>query len=459
MNKLSKVCDAADWFDSDFQHIIKHELREPARFHRKQWEFAKIFQALQKHGLLQEDKIGLSVGGGNERILYSIANHVKKLIVTDLYSTETMWDCAKTDDPDTFIKMNKPFEVDDSRITAIPMDMRKLYFGDNTFDFCYSSCAIEHIGTFDDFVQHFNEVNRCLKEGGYYIFTTEFHFGEETIESPNNYIFSPEYLEKIIAASSLSLVEQPDFNLTNHTINFPYPSNLKNLFYHGNSKSSSILAGEFPHLILLRGKFPFTSILLIGQKNSRKKEIDKMNCAGLADSKHFLANGINNYIKQIENSTLTLNPFSDIPNEMSRFYQDHAHYFEKNSSRNYEDENTLFHTDYFWFGKGSKNINISFDVVDANGALENLIQFRIHRYATLSPTNVESVLEHQLKLEAGQKVSCDFKLDVNEDYNYAILCKALSGNYMIDRLNITCKAGSSSENEPIEILTTNEELS
>ena len=78
MKSLSKICDAADWFDTDFHSIILNELKEPPRFHRKQWEFAMIFLTLNKLGFLNENMKGLSLGGGNERVLYSIAQHVKE---------------------------------------------------------------------------------------------------------------------------------------------------------------------------------------------------------------------------------------------------------------------------------------------------------------------------------------------------------------------------------------------
>jgi len=69
MINLSKLCDAADWFDSEFQQVVKHELKEFPRFHRKQWEFAMIFLALRKLGYLNEESTGLSMGGGNERVV------------------------------------------------------------------------------------------------------------------------------------------------------------------------------------------------------------------------------------------------------------------------------------------------------------------------------------------------------------------------------------------------------
>jgi SAM-dependent methyltransferase len=180
-----------------------------------------IFLALKKLGFLNENKTGLSMGGGSERVLYSIAKHVKKLFVTDLYDENTTWDCARTFNPDDFIKQNKPFDIDEQKVTALKMDMRSLEFEDNSFDFCYSSCAFEHIGKNEDFIQHLNEVYRCLKNNGVYVFTTELQLGNNTIEDRNNFIFSPESLQTILNEIKLCTEFIPDATLTDHVSNYP----------------------------------------------------------------------------------------------------------------------------------------------------------------------------------------------------------------------------------------------
>jgi hypothetical protein len=136
----SKVCDAADWFRPEIADIIQSELQEIPRFHRKQWEFAMIFHALKESGFLHDRSKGLSMGSGRELLLYAIARRVAHLAATDLYDPQTLWDCAKTSDPTAYILANKPFPVDDDRLSALVMDMRSLKFPDNSFDFCYSSC-------------------------------------------------------------------------------------------------------------------------------------------------------------------------------------------------------------------------------------------------------------------------------------------------------------------------------
>src|SRR4030042_3099849 len=198
MELRSKICDAADWFDPELLTVIQQHLQEVPRFHRKQWEFAMIFLMLQKLGLLNNRNIGLSMGGGKELLLYAIARQINKLIVTDLYDPSTEWDCARTGDPDEFIKMNKPFPVDDSHVQALRMDMLQLEFKDETFDFCYSSCAIEHIGSDTDFRQHLQEAYRVLKPGGIYILTTEFQFDDQLIRDTHNYVFPLPYLKNLI---------------------------------------------------------------------------------------------------------------------------------------------------------------------------------------------------------------------------------------------------------------------
>jgi len=437
MINLSKLCDAADWFDSEFQQVVKHELKEFPRFHRKQWEFAMIFLALRKLGYLNEESTGLSMGGGNERVLYSIARHVKKLFVTDLYSDSTGWDCARTDDPNEFIKISKPFEVDEQKIEALRMDMRDLQFEDNTFDFCYSSCAIEHIGDYDDFVKHFNEVNRCLKDGGVYVLTTEFQFGEETIKDPNNYIFSPDYLRKILSNVNLSLIDEPMVSLSEHEANLPLPTNVNKLFKSGSLEHHKDNFPVYPHTLLLRGKYPFTSISII-LKKEKKKLVNNPRFKGFETSKTFLEEGVNKYKNVLDNGELSLSPFSSLPDGVSFFYQDHLEFFTEKLDESI-DKQTLFHTDYFWLGARDKSFNVSIKFNEREIAEGTSIQLRVHRYATHDSQNVECVYEKDLPIDSITEIEEEFMLAIDEDYCYAVIGKIITGNCKVKKITIDCK--------------------
>ncbi len=445
MIHLSKICDAADWFDSEFQQVIKHELKEFPRFHRKQWEFAMIFLALRRLGLLNEENIGLSMGGGNERVLYSIARYVKKLFVTDLYSDTTGWDCARTDDPTDFIRSSKPFDVDDSKIEALRMDMRDLQFEDNTFDFCYSSCAIEHIGDYEDFVKHFNEVSRCLKEGGIYVLTTEFQFDDKTIEDPNNYIFAANYLKDILNNIDLSLIVEPMVSLTEHEANLPLPVNVNKLFKTGSLDDDKDKFPVYPHILLLRGKYPFTSISFI-LKKGKNKEKNKPVFNGFENSKSFLEKGITKYKNVLDSMELSLSPFSSLPGGVSFYYQDHSEFFKGKIDESIDKE-TLFHTDYFWLGSLNKlfNVNIKFDEQEITEGTS--IQLRVHRYATHESQIVECVYEKEFTIDSSRSFEDDFLLKINEDFNYAVIGKILTGNCRIEKISITLKAAHHTENK------------
>ena len=433
MEILSKICDTADWFDNEFNSIVINELKEQPRLHRKQWEFAMIFLALRKLGFLEADKTGLSMGGGTERVLYSIAKHVKKLFVTDLYDENTSWDCARTLNPDDLIKNNMPSEITTNNITALKMDMRSLDFEDNTFDFCYSSCAFEHIGSFDDFGQHLDEVYRCLKPEGVYVFTTELQLGNTTIQDKNNYIFSPGILQIIIENAKLSPEINPDVSLTDIVSNYSLPSNISRLCSDDESSITAKIMNDYPHTILLRGQYPFTSIQIILRKKKDTSKNNRLIFEGIDTANAFAKKSLERYRNIVENSKLIFSPFSSLPGNVSPYFQDHFEFF-SGSSNNYG--STVFHTDYFWLGNGNKTIHIELDPDDNAESTDSIIQIRIHAYAILNSETVECVYENDISVTGNNPVSELISLQTDDDYCYAILAKVVTGNFNFKTIKI-----------------------
>ena len=434
MKTLSKICDAADWFDQDFQRIVAEELREPAKFHRKQWEFAMIYMALENLGYLKNDKLGLSMGGGCERVLYSIANKVKKLYVTDLYSSDNDWDTARTSDPNDFIKLNKPFEVDDSRFEAIRMDMRDLKFQDDTFDFCYSSCAVEHIGDYKDFITHLNEVHRVLKDGGIYVLTTEFLFTDQTIKDEHNYYFSPSFLSNLILNSNLAPVADPLIELTEHNINMPLPSRPVNYLCPGRSGTEPLFAQNIPHVILMRGKHPFTSVSLILKKQIKNSSTPFFIFKGLENTRKFLERGSEIFLKKLNENNLEISPFSGLPEGISHFYQGHEEFFTTRKI-NQKNDQTIFHSDYLWVGEGKRilKIKMSFDKYSTEDCH---IELRVHSYATMNAREIECIYENTIFISDEKGLEKETEINFNPDYSYAFLAKCLKGNIKITDIQV-----------------------
>jgi SAM-dependent methyltransferase len=423
MTVTGKLCDAADWFTPELQRIITNELEETPRFHRKQWESAMIFQALEERGLLAGDRQGLSMGGGRELILYAIARYVHQLTVTDLYDPQTVWDCAKTDDPDAYIRLNKPFAVGDERLRGLRMDMRDLKFPDSTFDFCYSTCAVEHIGERADFLRHFNEVARVLKNGGVYVFTTEIGYGEETIRDSHNYVFSLHELFGILAESNLQAHPRFDAGVTRHKINYPIPSTLKQLAHIDPSGLAGELLADGTHLQLLRGKYPFTCGIFVLTKRSPESHVMRPEIVGLDGSARFMAEGVREFERQLGQTGVIIDPVSALPGGASRFFADHTEFLAARDRSDLDPE-TLFHTDYFWFGSGTRVFDVLLDPVADEGAE---IEFRIHRFPTLDSATVDCPVQSTVRVTAPGRWGTRLAIDTDAGYSYAILAKLRQG--------------------------------
>ena len=419
MKPLSKLCDAADWYDPEFERIVSAELEDPPRFHRKQWEFAQIFRSLQTLGYLDGRSAGLSMGGGRERLLYAVARRVGHLTVTDLYEAASAWDESRIDDPDRAIKTSAPFHVDPGHLRALRMDMRQLDFPDAAFDFCYSSCAIEHIGHFDDFRRHLEEVRRVLKDDGVYVLTTEFHYGDEVVPAPHNYYFSAQFLDELVRAASFGAIGGVDGAIWRHRLNRPLPKNLADLCADSASGVTGMLVDAAPHLQLLDGGLPFTSMSLVLGKTRRGVAAGVAPPQGLAESRRFIEAGVDRWRTFIEGAELRLDPFSrlDEPRPSGA------------TPRHVATHGTVFHTGYVWLGNATRPVVVRADVSVDRGAR---IDFRIHRETTRDPGRVSCAANRVLSVPASGPINVALALDAQEPHAYAVLAKVIEG---------TCRAG------------------
>ena len=421
MRSLNKVCDGADWFDPELRAVIDGDLQELARFHRKQWEFAMILLALRRAGALRPDAVGLSMGAGKERLLYAVARSVRRVVATDLYDTQTEWDKARTDDPDRYIKEDKPFPVDDAKLQGLRMDMRSLDFEDEAFDFCYSSCAIEHIGGREDFLKHLSEAHRVLKPGGVYALTTELHYGPETIEHAHNYYFSPGYLRDLIGECDFAAEPEIDTRIAHHRINYPLPPNLDRLCFDGPDRLAHRVLGEAAHLQLLLGRHPFTSLSVVLRKDRTGRRKAPICFSGLQESREFLGHGVAAYRDWIEQSRVGLDPFSS------------GGKADLSAAR---EGGTVFHTDYEWYGSAPRTFRVSVGVAEAEGATLDLM---VHRAATLLPAEVGCIQTRTIPLTEAGNVVVDLSVETDDRNRYAILGRLIAGSARFDRITVEAR--------------------
>jgi SAM-dependent methyltransferase len=253
-----KLCDAYDWADPRIDAILRARLRITPSFQRKQWEFALIYHALEENGALRPDARGIAFGAGRERLIYALAERVDHLLATDLYGEDAAWVGARTGAPKEFLFGAAPFPVDPSRLDAARLDMRTVEYDGPPVDFCYSSCAFEHIGTEDGhFLEHLRGAYRVLKPGGMYVLTTELRYGP-TLPVPHSFFFSLDHLVDLAARSGLDMAPVFDARLRPHTLNAP------NL----DGKEFGLAAARFwqPAITPWRQGIVFTSALLVLRK-------------------------------------------------------------------------------------------------------------------------------------------------------------------------------------------------
>ena len=173
--------------------------------HRKQWEWAYILQVLDTHGMLQSGRRGLGFGVGNEPITPYAAARGANVLATDLPHDDertAFWREAG-DHVDTLAELNAgglcPEERFFANVSFRAVDMRAVPDDLTGFDFVWSSCAMEHLGSLDAGLAFFRRAVECLAPGGVAVHTTEYNVQAdgETLEHPLTVLYQRAHLEQL----------------------------------------------------------------------------------------------------------------------------------------------------------------------------------------------------------------------------------------------------------------------
>jgi SAM-dependent methyltransferase len=208
--QLCELANPAKWDNEDWLDLLRSLGLSDDRLamHRKPYEFTQLLYGCRRLGVLRDDASFLSVGAGHEHVLYWLANHVRRVVATDMY--EGGWqdqraregDPAVLDNPDHYA----PFPYRREHLEFMRMDGRALKFADNTFDVTYSLSSIEHFGGLEGAAQTVREMARVLKPGGVLALATEYVLSGPPCEET----FQPAEVHALIEQSGLALVEPID---------------------------------------------------------------------------------------------------------------------------------------------------------------------------------------------------------------------------------------------------------
>ncbi|MGU3495267.1 SAM-dependent methyltransferase [Xanthobacteraceae bacterium A53D] len=180
----SKASTQAD-MESDWVAYWCGQLKVPVVFHRKLWELSYMLQALWERGLLKAGNRGLGFGCGTEPLPSYLASHGIDVTVTDLAPEESIgrgW--ANTNQHTAtlnhaFKKNLVSRDLFERHVSLAYVDMNDIPPTLRDYDFCWSICSLEHLGSIAqglDFIQ--NSID-TLKPGGVAVHTTEFNFLNE----------------------------------------------------------------------------------------------------------------------------------------------------------------------------------------------------------------------------------------------------------------------------------------
>jgi len=196
----SKPSTQAD-MESDWAAHWCGQLLTPVLFHRKLWELAFVLQAIYEQGHMRPGARGLGFGCGEEPIPSYLASHGVAVTVTDLEAAEAQaagW--AKTNqhaasleqafqprmlDRATFDRLVDLRFVD---MNAIPSDL-------GGYDFCWSICAFEHLGSIERGLAFVENSLSTIRPGGLSVHTTEFNIDPNapTIDNWPSVLFKREH--------------------------------------------------------------------------------------------------------------------------------------------------------------------------------------------------------------------------------------------------------------------------
>lgn len=212
-----------DSFETPYFSYWTSRLAEGLRYHRKLWEFVFICQALWERGAIVPGARGLGFGVGSEPLSAFFASQDCRILATDIdlgRAEELGWTLTNQHAvgkealrkpavcPDDLFDKNVSFQTCD--MNHVPQE-----FVD--FDFCWSACALEHLGSIEKGLAFIERSIQCLKPGGWAVHTTEFNTSsnEETVDNRGTVLFRPRDFEALAArlAQQGHTVVPFDFNL------------------------------------------------------------------------------------------------------------------------------------------------------------------------------------------------------------------------------------------------------
>ena len=202
----SSTCQAEDFFHPQYTKICKLMGQRP-QLHRKQWEWVFILNALIKNNALQDGARGLGFGVGTEPLPAVFASLGVEVMATDA-PMEVLnagdWKASNQHSGDVaqlYFPNIAPNDLVRKMVSHKPCDMNDIGGEFSNYDFNWSSCCFEHLGSIELGLQFvINSVEKTLKPGGIAVHTTEFNSSSnsDTVSEGGTVLFRLRDLEELV---------------------------------------------------------------------------------------------------------------------------------------------------------------------------------------------------------------------------------------------------------------------
>jgi hypothetical protein len=203
----SCLCTQQQLESPRFQQWAERLGEAPGQLHRKIWEYCFITEALHERGLLRPGVEGLGFAVGVEPMASLFCSMGVSVCATDMDLDQAKargW-VGTNEHASGLGAVNSrnlcPADLFLERCRFRTVDMNDIPDDLTGFDFLWSSCAFEHLGSLDHGAAFVHRAMDCLVPGGVAVHTTELNCSsnDATIASGDTVLYRRRDIEAIVA--------------------------------------------------------------------------------------------------------------------------------------------------------------------------------------------------------------------------------------------------------------------
>jgi 2-polyprenyl-3-methyl-5-hydroxy-6-metoxy-1,4-benzoquinol methylase len=202
----SCLCTEAQLHSPWFRHWLSRMGLE-FRMHRKLWELCFIAQALEERQMLIGGKRGLGFAVGTEPLPALFASLGCEILATDQdrAAAEASGWASSNQHAESLASLQRPTicspEIFDERVSYANVDMNEISseLCRGEFDFVWSCCSFEHLGSIERGLQFVLKAMDCLKPGGVAVHSTEFNISSDadTVDNTGTVLYRRQDMQRL----------------------------------------------------------------------------------------------------------------------------------------------------------------------------------------------------------------------------------------------------------------------